>query len=109
MVPCVLASASVWQPPHFAANSCLPLETSALAPALETPPVPHAVTRNGVRSAAQRAIARRNADPLAGRSAAVELRERVVARGINREHAVEARDLEALRDVSVGADERQLP
>src|SRR5512140_1262 len=39
---------------------------------------------------------------------AVELRHRFVARAVDREDAVEAGDLEDLRDVPVAADEREL-
>ena len=39
---------------------------------------------------------------------AVEVRDRLVARRVDREDAVEAGDLEDLRDVPVAADERQL-
>src|SRR3954451_9261397 len=101
-VPCVPAAASVWQPPHFATNSCFPLSVS---PPRTTPPAPQPASR----STAPTSVSARSTlcGRLVGRG--TQLRNGLLARGIDREHAVETRDLEDLRDVAVAADERELP
>src|SRR5919201_3437199 len=82
-------------------NSCLPW---SLSPLRTSPPVPQPASR---RTAPSNEATRRN---LRRRlvSRRVELGHGLLARRIDREDAVEARDLEDLDDVAVAANEREL-
>src|SRR5918992_1625656 len=109
ITPAVPASASTWQRPHLPGKSSLPRMRSPV-PSSESPTVPQpAVTRAATRSA-HAPVSARAQPPLTLRSRpGAERAHGRVARLVDREHAVEAGDLEDLRDVAVAADEGQLP
>ena len=96
----------MWQPAHFDVKSLLPVRLVAGAwrcrPCRSRPPQP----------ARQRERAEERLGPphYAGGALPVgsQLRDRLVARRVDREDAVETGDLEDLRDVPVAADEREL-
>src|SRR5579884_154430 len=101
--PVVFASASVWQAPHVLRKSSFPWAGS---PDVTRPTAPQPLARSATRTAARLRKPARSV--LGGRLRGVQLRDRLVARAVDREHAVEPRDLEDLRDVAVAADEREL-
>src|SRR5947199_4535797 len=103
------AAASVWQPAHCPApeKSWRPWFTSAEAPVTD-PPVPHAASMR--TTATPPAAAESFRSKLRGRPVGrLHVGDGLVARGVDREHAVEPGDLEDLGDVPVAANERQLP
>src|SRR6266545_4743704 len=99
--PVVPASASVWHEPHLLTKSSFPPPTLEFR---STPPVPHpAVTRTAPRIAAAAA-----AEAGLGRGFfRVKPLEGLGAGRVDREHAVEAGDLEDLRNVAIAADDRE--
>src|SRR5206468_7895760 len=103
MPPAEPTAASAWQPAHFCWNSAFPF--CALAPAETLPPVPQAA-RNGVAMATATAAARSRTSGRRLVCGRLELGDGLVAGWVDREDAVEARDLEDLGDVAVAADER---
>src|SRR5437867_4599904 len=107
-IPRALASASVWHEAQLGLGgtprmkSCLP--TVAFPPCAR-PPVPQPAETATARTAKTApASANRTLGRLAGGAC---LRERLVAGRVDREDAVEPRDLEDLGDVPVAADERR--
>src|SRR4051794_3021616 len=109
--PSVPASASTWHEPQDCLSlpgplmkSCLPALLSAAAG--ESPPVPQPAAASAVRQTRPAAAKRMRSGGRPARGP--ELRDGLLARGVDREHAVESRDLEDLRDVAVAADEREL-
>src|SRR5919108_5345281 len=80
---------------------CLPVPGS---PRFTSPPVPQPASRTATPSS--RTIRIKLRGRLVGRRA--QLRDSFLARRVDREDAVEARNLEDLRDVAIAADERQL-
>src|SRR5437763_5195255 len=101
IVPEALAAASVWHAAHLCWKSFLPV---SLSPLVTSPPAPQPERRTAAprSSSAKRKLRGRL---IRGRT---QLRHGFVARGIDREDAVEAGDLEDLGDVPIAADERQL-
>src|SRR5215207_8608266 len=105
ITPFVPASASVWHEPQFATNICLPavaLPGSSTRPS-EPQPASASSAADATSAMANRCRNLRRRLPGADRCG------RLVACPVDREHAVEPGDLEDLRDVPVGADERELP
>ena len=101
--PCVPASASVWQLPHFSWKSCLPWAVSALP--LEIPPVPQPAASSAAAARPDAAASARTKPE--SRKAPICSSASVASR-VDGEDAVEPGDLEDLRDVAVAAHERQL-
>src|SRR5579885_1014181 len=98
--PWDFASASVWHEAHepllvVARNSSFPWATSPW-PTRSTAPHPAASVATRARRAAG---ARTRVRLRAWLGDAGQLRDGLLARGVDREHAVEPRDLEDLRDV----------
>src|SRR6266571_403746 len=107
-IPRALASASVWHEAQLGLGgtprmkSCLP---TVAFPPWARPPVPQPAETATARTAKTApASANRTLGRLAGGAC---LRERLVAGRVDREDAVEPRDLEDLGDVPVAADERE--
>src|SRR5579885_2376646 len=108
--PCAFASASVWQEAQ-AGDDPFGFEKSSLpwagSPVVTRPTAPHPAA--SIATSARRAAGARTRLRLrVWLGDAGQLRDRLVARAVDGEDAVEAGDLEDLRDVAVAADEREL-
>src|SRR4051812_32195389 len=100
IVPVVPASASVWHEPHVVLKSFLPAAGSPDV-TRSTAPQPAASAATSPATPTSSALRR-------GRELLVDGGDRLLAAAVDREDAVEAGDLEDLRDVTVAADQRQL-